>query len=466
MADRQSIDLSEIIEQQKLTLFVVRIVALSWLVTFFDGFDMSAISFVAPDLSTALHLNRLMLGNAFSSGQVGMVLGGFIFGYLGDRIGRRPAIMLATASFGVLTLGLALAGSYTALLGLRVVQGLAIGGLLPLAWALNIEYVPRGYRSTVVTMTMLGYAFGSSFAGVMTVWLTPRYGWQGVFVFGGCAALVATGLLAGLLPESIRYLANKNKRPERIAAYARRLAPGRAISASDQFVVSGDMAGPAEGFAVSMLFRGELRWITPLIWSAYTVSSVAVFFVATWGPSVLQMIGFGRSSAALASSVNILGGAVGGLVLMRFIDTRGAISIAAFPALAVPVLLVMGLRGMGGTSFLVLFFSSTLFLIGAHLGIQSICGIFYPSAYRANGAGWAASIGKIGSIVGPLLGGIVLSSRLPARMTFALLAICPLIVGGATFAIGRLQRRMSQSDETGHDTGRLASLATEIGRPD
>jgi MFS transporter, AAHS family, 4-hydroxybenzoate transporter len=466
MANRQTTDLSEIIERQKLTLFVVRIVALSWLVTFFDGFDMSAISFVAPDLSTALHLNRLMLGNAFSSGQVGMVLGGFIFGYLGDRIGRRPAIMLATASFGVLTLGLALAGSYTALLALRVVQGLAIGGLLPLAWALNIEYVPRGYRSTVVTLTMLGYAFGSSFAGVMTVWLTPRHGWQGVFVFGGCAALVATGLLAGLLPESIRYLAIKNERPDRIAAYARRLAPGRAISASDQFVVSGDMAGPAKGFAVSMLFRGELRWITPLIWSAYTVSSVAVFFVATWGPSVLQMIGFGRSSAALASSVNILGGAVGGLLLMRFIDTRGAISIAAFPALAVPVLLVMGLRRMGGTSFLVLFFFSTLFLIGAHLGIQGICGIFYPSAYRANGAGWAASIGKIGSIVGPLLGGIVLSSRLPVRMTFALLAICPLIVGGATFAIGRLQRRISQSDETGHDTGRLASLATEIGRPD
>jgi AAHS family 4-hydroxybenzoate transporter-like MFS transporter len=417
-------------------------------------------------LSSALDLNRLLLGNAFSSGQVGMVLGGFVFGYLGDRIGRRPAIMLATASFGVLTLGLALAGSYTALLALRVLQGLAIGGLLPLAWALNIEYVPRAYRSTVVTLTMLGYGFGSSFAGVMTVWLTPRYGWQGLFVFGGCAALVATGLLAVLLPESIRYLANKNKRPDRIAAYARRLAPGRAISASDQFVVSGDMAPPRKGFAVSMLFRGELRWITPLIWCAYTVSSVAVFFVATWGPSILQMIGFGRSSAALASSVNILGGALGGLLLMRFIDRRGAVSIAAFPALAVPLLLVLGLSGIGRMSFLVLLFFSTLFLIGAHLGIQSICGIFYPSAYRANGTGWAASIGKIGSIVGPLLGAIVLSSRLPVKMTFALLAICPLIVGGATFAIGRLERRMSESDEAGHHARRVAPLAAEMGGPD
>jgi len=240
----------------------------------------------------------------------------------------------------------------------------------------------------------------------------------------------------------------------------------RESASSRKTIVSGDIAGPTKGFAVSMLFRNELRWITPLIWFAYTVSSIAVFFESTWGPSVLQMIGFGRSSAALASSVNILGGALGGLLLMRFIDTRGAISIAAFPALAVPVLLVMGLAGIGGAGFLVLFFFSTLFLVGAHLGIQSICGIFYPSVYRANGTGWAASIGKIGSIVGPLLGGIVLSSRLPVRMTFALLAICPLIVGWATFAIGRLQRQMSRSDEARHDTERVASLATEIGPPE
>jgi AAHS family 4-hydroxybenzoate transporter-like MFS transporter len=443
MAVRQNTDLSAIIEKQKLSLFIVRVVFLSWLVTFFDGFDMSVMSFVAPDLSAALHINRLALGKVFSAGQTGMVLGGFLFGYLGDWIGRRLSIILATASFGVLTLELAASGNYAALLGLRFVQGIAVGGLLPLAWALNIEYVPRRFRSTVVTCIMLGWTFGSSFAGPMTIWLVPRYGWRSLFVFGGCAAFVVTGLLLLFLPESIKFLASKTKRPDLIARYAQRLAPALPISAADRFVVSGEVIGPSERFRLSLLFRGELRWMTPMIWAAYTVSSVAVFFNSSWGPTILQAVGFSRSTAALAVSITSLGGAMGGLLLTRFVDKRGAITIMAFPLLAVPALLLMGLSGIGGIGFLALNFFAMMFLVGAHLGLQSIAGIFYPSAYRANGAGWAASIGKIGSIVGPFIGGLLLSSRLHVKHVYALLAICPILVAAGVFIIGGLQRRIA-----------------------
>jgi AAHS family 4-hydroxybenzoate transporter-like MFS transporter len=394
-----------------------------------------------------------------------MMLGGFIFGYFGDRFGRRPAIILATASFGVLTLGLAASGSYATLLVLRPIQGLAIGGLLPLAWALNIEYVPRGYRSTVVTLIMLGYSFGSSSSGPMTVWLVPRYGWRAVFIAGGCAALIATAVLAFALPESIKYLVGKNASPNRIAKYARQLGGDQQISASDRFILPEESAQASGRFRVPMLFRGELRWITPLIWFTYCVSSIAVFFSATWGPSVLQMVGFSRNQSALAPSVNVLGGALGGLILMRFVDKRGAISIAALPALAVPILLVMGLAGIGGYGFLALYFFATLCLVGAHLGIQSITGIFYPSAYRANGTGWAASIGKIGSIIGPALGGVVLSSRLPVKNTFALLAVCPLVVCGAAFAIGLLQRKLAKTSPLPAVAEAVASAAA-FGAPE
>ena len=452
MAVRQNIDLSEIIEKQKLSSFIVRVVFLSWLVTFFDGFDMGAMSFVAPDLSAALHISRLTLGKVFSAGQTGMVLGGFLFGYLGDLIGRRMSIIVATISFGILTLGLAASGNYAALFALRFVQGIAVGGLLPLAWALNIEYVPRRFRSTVVTLIMLGWTFGSSFAGPMTIWLVPRYGWRSLFVFGGCAAFLVTGLLIFFLPESVKFLANTNRRPDLIARYAQRLAPEAAISAADQFVVSGEGSGSIMRFRVSLLFRGELRWITPLIWTAYTLSSVAVFFCSSWGPTILQTIGFSRSTASLAVSITSLGGALGGLLLTHFVDKRGAISIMAFPLLAVPTLLAMGLTGIRGNGFLVLNFFAMMFLIGAHLGLQSIAGIFYPSAYRANGAGWAASIGKIGSIVGPLIGGILLSSRLPVKHVYALLSICPVLVGVGVLLIGRRQRNMASGN--GSRTGR------------
>jgi AAHS family 4-hydroxybenzoate transporter-like MFS transporter len=439
MAEHSPTDISEIIENQKLTWFVTSLVLVSWVVTFFDGFDMNVIAFVAPDMSAALHLNRLMMGKVFSAGLLGTMVGGFLFGYIGDRIGRRPSIIFATASFGVLTLGLAQSGSYAALLVLRLADGIAIGGLLPLCWALNIEYVPRRYRSTVVTLIMLGYTFGNSFGGPLTIWLTPHYGWRSVFIFGGCAALVATGLLLLFLPESIKFLAIKNRRPDLIARYAQRLAPNQAIRPTDRFVLS-DEIRPGK-FAVALLFQNELRWITPILWIAYIASSIAVFFRVSWEPSVFQALGFSRSTAALASSANSIGGAIGGLLLMRFTDTRGAIAVAALPALAVPTLLAMGLLQLGGGAFLVLSFFNTMFLVGAHFGIHSIAGIFYPSAYRANGAGWATSIAKVGSILGPLVGGVALSSGMPVKVMYVFLAACPLVVGIGIFVIGRIQQR-------------------------
>jgi AAHS family 4-hydroxybenzoate transporter-like MFS transporter len=466
MVDRQNVDLSEIIENQKLTGFIVRLVVISWIVTFFDGFDMNVIAFVAPDLATALHLNRLMLGKVFSVGLAGTMIGGFLFGYLGDRFGRRPSIILATAAFGVLTLGLAFPVGYTALLGLRLIQGVAIGGLLPLCWALNIEYVPRSYRSTVVTLIMLGYSFGNGFAGPLTIWFTPRYGWRSVFVFGGCAALLATGLLILLLPESVKFLANSNQRPDLVTKFAKRLAPGRVFRPTDQFVVSDEIGKTGEKLAISMLFRDELRFITPLLWTAYIASSMAVFFGLTWGPAVLQMLGFSRSTAAMAASTNSIGGAIGGLLLMRFTDTRGAISIAALPVLTVPMLLVMGLTNPGRTGFIALNFFSTTFLVGAHFGLHSIAGIFYPSAYRANGAGWATSIAKIGSIIGPMIGGLLLSTRGPIKPTFAIMAICPFIVGVTMYILGRLQQRMSRNGERQRWPKPVASLAADSGMPD
>lgn len=439
MAEHSPTDISEIIENQKLTWFVTSLVLVSWVVTFFDGFDMNVIAFVAPDMSAALHLNRLMMGKVFSAGLLGTMIGGFLFGYIGDRIGRRPSIIFATASFGVLTLGLAQSGSYAALLVLRLADGIAIGGLLPLCWALNIEYVPRRYRSTVVTLIMLGYTFGNSFGGPLTIWLTPHYGWRSVFIFGGCAALAATCVLFFFIPESIKFLVIKNKRPDLVAGYAQRLAPGRTIRASDGFVLSDEIR--PKTFAVSLLFQNELRWITPILWIVYIASSIAVFFRLSWEPSVFQALGFSRSTAALASSANSIGGAIGGLLLMRFTDTRGVIAVAVLPALAVPTLLAMGLVRLGGGAFLALSFFNTMFLVGAHFGIHSIAGIFYPSAYRANGAGWATSIAKIGSILGPLVGGVALSSGMPVKVMYAFLAACPLVVGIGIFIIGRIQQR-------------------------
>lgn len=441
-AASQIVDLSEIIENQRLSGFILRLVAVSWVVTFFDGFDMNGIAYAAPYLSTALHFDKLMLGDIFSIGLAGTMIGGFGFGSLGDWIGRRPAIILATVTFGILTAALAFAKTYEQFLVLRLLNGIAIGGMLPLCWALNIEYAPKRFRATIVTIIMIGYTLGFSFAGPVAIWFIPHFGWPSLFLFGAVGSFLAAILLYFTLPESIRFLASKRRGTDIIAGIVRRIAPGVPVTLSTQFILADEAEEGAERFRVGVLFEGELRWITLLLWLAYAASSLGIFFGAAWGPVVLESIGFTRTTAAVAAAANSIGGALGALVLMRFTDNRGAISLSVMPAIAIPILLVCGLVPIHQAAFLALAFLSATLLGGTHFGLHSIAGIFYPSAYRGTGAGWATSVAKIGSIAGPLIGGFILSSHLPVRNVYALLAACPLVVAACTLVLGRLHSRI------------------------
>lgn len=444
MAEGSHVNVAELIERQKLSRFTVGLITASWLVTFFDGYDMTVISFTSKYLSKDFHLTPLMLGNVFSAGIFGTLLGGLAFGYLGDRIGRRPSILISTAAFSLLTGLTALAHSYPQLLVLRLLNGVALGGAIPLIWALAIEYAPRRFRARVITLIMLGYGFGASFSGPLARLLIPHFGWQGVFWFGGGASLAATLLLLAFLPESLRFLTSKGAPPLRIARVLARMAPAFILPPDPRFVVA-DEAVSTKAFRPAMLFQGELRWITPLIWVAFIFSSLSTYFLTTWGPLVLEDLGFSADHAAWLTAANSLCGAAGGLSIMGFTDHKGPISIAILPIVAVPLLLVAGLAPMGLGVFLVLSLCLSLFLGGGHYAIQSIAGSFYPSSVRANGSGWAGSIAKIGSICGPLIGGAVLSSSLPVKNTYALLAVCPAVYGVCVVVIGLIELRMRRA---------------------
>jgi len=441
MRETAVIDVSEIVERQRLTRFLISLVAISWAITFFDGFDSNVISFAAPYFGSEYHLSRIQLGNIFSMGLLGTLIGGLFFGYLGDRIGRRPAVILSTALFGVLTMGFSLVNSYWSLWALRLINGMPLGGMLPLAWALNIEYAPKRYRATIVTVIMMGYSLGTALGGPIAIWLIPKLGWKALFIVGGVASLICAVILYLKLPESIRFLAAKNRSPERIARILRRVAPEQVIPEGATFVAT-DEGAVAKDFKPSLLFAGELRWITPLIWLAYIFSSMAVFFIVNWTPLVFEALKFSRSEAASAASLNSILGALGGLLLMRFTDNRGTIATTTMPVVTTALLLVAGLASVGHTPFFVLEVAIGGFLIGGHFGLHSICGIFYPSAYRGNGAGWATSVAKIGSVAGPILGGVILSTSLPVRNIYVVLAVCPAVFAISIYVVGRMHRRI------------------------
>lgn len=458
MTEQTTIDVSQIIERQKLGSFLVGLVLISWIITFFDGLDTNLISFAAPYFGAQYHLSKGQLGTIFSMGLFGTMVGGFVLGYVGDRIGRRPVVVFATAAFGILTMCFAMANNYWSLLALRFIDGLPLGGMLPLAWALNIEYAPKRYRATIVTVIMMGYSLGTALGGQVANWLIPMFGWKSVFLFGGAFSLLCAGVLFALLPESIRFLSSKGWGSDRIGPIVRRIARNQPIPAGASFIVT-DENRQSKDFKPSLLFRGELRWITPLIWIGYIASSLAVFFIVNWTPVVFEALKYSRKEAANAASLYSAMGAVGGLLLMRFTDKRGASAITIMPVMTALLLLTATFVTMGHVEFLVLAAITGGFLIGGHFGMHSICGIFYPSAYRGNGAGWATSIAKIGSVAGPMLGAVVLSSSLPVRDIFAVLAVCPAVMAICVFIVGRLHRRILGREEASASASVNVALA-------
>jgi AAHS family 4-hydroxybenzoate transporter-like MFS transporter len=430
----RTVDVSAIINGRRLTAFNYRLIVLSWLITVFDGFDMMMVGFTAPYMRDEFGLSKMNVGWVVSVGLIGMMVGGFVFSFIADRIGRRPTVVIAAFSFGLLTTATALAGSYHALLALRFFDGLAIGGMLPLAWALNIEFVPVRMRSTIVTIIMMGYSFGTAVAAPTTNWIAPHYGWQGVYVAGGLGTLLCALALWLKLPESVRFLVTKGLKPDLVAKTLRSMDPASDVTSADRFVLS-DEAKVDREFRVSDLFRGNLRLITPLLWLGYTASSLAIYLVASWSPIVLEDLKFSRPTSALVASLGGLLGAVAGLALMRFTDRFGARAVAFYPALAIPVLLLQGLGLVPVEFFLTVNVIGALLISGSHFGILSIAGIFYPSAIRASGAGWATSVAKVGGISGPLIGGAVLSSGMPVIHIFAFLAVCPVILFACALGI-------------------------------
>jgi AAHS family 4-hydroxybenzoate transporter-like MFS transporter len=330
LATPNPVDVSQIIERQKLGKFLLGLVTVSWLITFFDGLDANLISFAAPYFRSDYHLSTTQTGQIFGMHQLGTLIGGFILAYVADRVGRRPTIILATAGFGIFTICFYLASSYWSLLTLRLIDGIPLGGMLPLAWALNIEYAPKRYRATIVTVIMIGYSLGTALGGPVTNRLIPRFGWRSVFIAGGIAALVSTLILFLVLPESIRFLASKGRGADRIAGILRRMAPDLTVPAGSTFTVA-DEAGHSKDFKPSLLFLGELRRITPLIWIAYIASSFAVFFIVNWTPLVFEALKYTRSDAANVAALNSVAGALGGVLLMRFTDRKGAIAITVMP---------------------------------------------------------------------------------------------------------------------------------------
>ena len=377
----------------------------------------------APVLIKQWGITPAAMGVVFSVGLFGLLVGSIVFGWIGDRYGRKRAMIIGALCFSVLTAATGLAGSQTELLVMRFLATIGLGGAVPNAVALVTEFTPRARRIMAVGIIFAGYFIGGIVAGLTATYIIGTLGWPMMFYIGGGLSFATTaGFLA--LPESLSFLATQPGRRSDALQVATFLRPDMHFASGGR--VLPDVAVDAAHSRLADLFAGNLRLATPLMWLIYIANSMTVFSLSIWMPVAVESVGFPRAMVATATAILFAGSAVGGILGGRLADRIGLTAIVALAVFACPTVASLGLLGGSGWLLLPVSFLAGCFAFGGQTCLHGFVGSLYPTNVRANGVGWAIGIAKIGSIAGPYIGGLLLP-RLSGQQLF-LAAATPLVV--------------------------------------
>ncbi|SDN94824.1 MFS transporter [Lentzea jiangxiensis] len=373
------------------------VLPLCWTAVLLDGFDLVVLGTVIPTLLQEGVLTTASASAVSTAGLVGMMLGALVIGTITDVIGRRKVMICAVAGFSVFTLACAVAQDATTFGVFRFLAGLGLGGCLPTAIALVNEARPRqGGRATTLVMT--GYHVGAVITALLGIVLIPDLGWRSLFVVGALPALVLVPLMVKHLPETVA-----------------RKAPARE--------------------AVGSLFKPGLRKATIAFWVASFMGLLLVYGLNTWLPQIMRSAGYELGTAlALLLTLNI--GAVVGLLIAGAVADRIGVRPAAvgwFGA-AVVFLALLSIK-LPGAGVYVAVFSAGCFVFSAQVLVYAYAGRVYEEN-RATGIGWAAGVGRLGAISGPLLGGALLTAGLAHPWGFYAFALVAALGATAVGAIG------------------------------
>jgi benzoate transport len=407
-----------------------QVVGLCWLVNILDGFDLLAISFAAPTLAKAWQLDPRTLGIVFSSGLLGMTVGSLLLGPAADRIGRRRMIILATAVLGLSTLATAAVTSVLPLILLRGVTGVAIGALLPSLNTLVAEYTPDRRRNLAISFMHLGYPVGGIAGGFLASRLIPSAGWEAVFVGGGLFTLATLPVLLLGLPESLHYLLRLDRPRSRAAAD--KLAARLGID----LAAAGAQADAVGTSSVRDVLRGH--WLPPglALWGCFFLGNLTLYFLLNWTPTVLVEAGLPGEQAIRAGMMLNLGGGLG-MLCLGHMSARWSIytMMSAFFALGGLLIMALGQAGKATDLLFALTILAGFFSLGGLIGLYSLAARLYPASSRATGIGLAIGAGRFGAILGPYLGGVLISLGWPMGRYFALLALPLLAVAALVWRV-------------------------------
>ncbi len=396
---------SDWLDGLKFNRFHKRLLILASLVCIFAGYNSQIIAYIVPSALKEWQLTPVKAGTMISYGFLGLMVGAAGFGLLSDRIGRKKAIMMVVAVFSVFNSAAYFASSFEIFCLLRFLAGVGIGGAVPLTITLLSEFAPAGVRARILTASGGSFTIGWALAGLIAMGIIPHFGWRMVLVIGILPVLLIPALRI-YLPESVRFLIVKKRHGDAIRE-VRRVEKLSGIEPRPWRPDAFTEAGPLSSAGFREVFRPGLRVMTILVWGTYLFSMLALYGLSTWLPALLAGSGFSLVKSYSFGIVQSLGAFVGGYLLGCLMDAvgrkpglclgffLGGLSLLLFSVVASD--LVLYLAGA----------ASGIFLVSIPAALHVVAGEMYPTHIRSSGLGSAYAVGRIGSVAGPILGGII-----------------------------------------------------------
>jgi AAHS family 3-hydroxyphenylpropionic acid transporter len=379
-------------------------VILCFLATFCEGIDLQAAGLAAAGIRAQYHPDPQLLSYFFSASTFGLFLGALVGGRLADWMGRKHVLVAAVAVFGVFSLLTTLAGDIYTLTLARFLTGLGLGGALPNVLSIGSENARSNRRSASVTIIYAGMPLGGAFASLISL-MTSAAQWRVIFIAGGIVPLLVAPAIKIWLPESL--------------AFSRLKALPQTGSERRDFFF--------------FLEEGRLPR-TLLLWVSFLLALLTLYLLLNWLPTLLAGSGLAKSAVAIGMIGFNLGGGLTALFIGAHLETRlrhwGVLTVFV----GIPLLLLWLASGPAGVPLILgAVFGLGAAVVAAQAILYAFAPLCYPTRARGTGVGFAVAMGRIGSVVGPLLGGVLVGS---GRSTSQVLAgLLPIVIVGSLCAI-------------------------------
>lgn len=405
----------------------------------FDGYDLVVYGTTIPSILAYEEwgVTPEQAGAIGSYALMGMLIGTLTVGAITDILGRRKIMLISIAWFSA-AMGLSALSTSPEMLGfLRFVAGLGLGGVVPTAIALTVEYSPKDRRQLNNALMYSGYFIGGILTALVGLSLLPHVDFRAMYAIGALPLVLVLPVAWRYLPESVAFLVARGRHDE-----ARSLADQYGLAIDDVVPsVAPEQAVPEQAVpkqavpkqngtdrlaGIRTIFRRNYLLATLLFAAASFCGLLLVYGLNTWLPNIMRTAGFALGSSLMFLLALNIGGIIGTIAASRLADRVGIkpVAVGAFAAATLSILL---LSVNFPLALLILCVAVAGFGTGAQILVNGYVAVHYPASSRATALGWSLGIGRIGAILGPILGGLVAGSALGYQWNFYLFAVFALL---------------------------------------